>query len=233
MASLGVDVVVEKLLRKSAREALEHADDITDAVVKLHLEEVADAVFIRRGRYLGQALDDIHFEKIRVFLKKFKVDLQIGPSKGSFKVEDYFYSSGKVFEMRPQNAALFITNGKTMRLVLRKNSTTYELLHELMHLRHSQKLGLSNYYSLGKQGLNGTIIRERYVFDKLMEHAKYLNKSEVIDAKNYVNWNYNQLRKTDEIGNPIPPTIVEIPFDINSIPKKRQGINIDNLFKLK
>ena len=192
------------------------------------LTEVAEIAHLKRGKYLGQVLENVDFEKIRNFLKKYKVDLQIGKSKGLFKVEGYFYKSGKTVRLKPNEAALFITDGNTMKLVLRKNATIYELLHELMHFRHSQEIGLKAYYNMIKN--EGIVRTERFVYDKIIEYKKHLNRKELEHANRYMNWNYNEFRITDNIGNPIK---VELPFELKQLPNKRQGININRILELK
>ena len=47
--------------------------------------------------------------------------------------------------MEPHNAAMFITDGKNMKIILRENATIYEFLHELMHFRDCQNLGKTTY----------------------------------------------------------------------------------------
>jgi Metallopeptidase toxin 4 len=187
------------------------------------------AAFIKRGKYLGQVLEDIDIEKLKAFLKKSNVDFQIGPGSGIFEVEGYFYASGNLFKMEAKNAALFITDGTKMKLVLRENATVYELLHELMHYNHCKTLGIKKYYDLGKQGFNGTIIRERYVYDKILDNAEYLNREELKHAERYLNGYYKEYGITDNLGN---PTRAKLPFDLNIIPKKRQEINIDKILNL-
>jgi hypothetical protein len=199
-----------------------------------NVEELLDeaekgAAFIKRGKYLGQVLEDIDIEKLKAFLKKSNVDFQIGPGSGIFEVEGYFYASGNLFKMEAKNAALFITDGTKMKLVLRENATVYELLHELMHYNHCKTLGIKKYYDLGKQGINGTILRENYVFDKIVENSKFLNRAELEHAELYINWNYNKAGVTDNLGNPI---IEKLPFDVKDLPTKRQEIGLNKILDL-
>ena len=63
-----------------------------------------------------------------------------------------------------------------------------------------------------------------------MEHRKYLNREELVDAKRYMNKYYSKNSITDNVGNPIN---VDFNFDISQIPKKRQEVNIDKLLNLK
>lgn len=72
--------------------------------------------------------------------------------------------------------------------------------------------------------------REKYVYDKIVEFAKYLNKKELKHAEDYINWHYGKIGKTDSFGNPIKEIL---PFNLDDIPKKRQEINIDKILNLK
>ena len=236
-------------LRKSAKILVKHEDEIRKQLDEVVIEdgnstrklseadkekffdelyEVAEISFLNRGRLAGQILDEAAVAKIKSFLSKNKVELQIGNQKGVFEVDGYFYPSGKTVIMEPHNAAMFITDGLKMKMVLRENATVLEFLHEFMHFNHCKSLGIKNYYNL--KGVDGLITRERFVFDKLMEHKEYLNRRELIDAKEYMNKYYKKNGITDNAGNPI---IADFNFDIKIIPKKRQEVNIDKLLNLK
>ncbi|KMQ69926.1 hypothetical protein ACM39_02480 [Chryseobacterium sp. FH2] len=177
-----------------------------------------------RGKYLGQSLSLDDLFKIEDYLQKIKVSFQLGESKGAFKVHGYFTKSGNPVMMEAHNAAMFITDGKNMKLILRENATVYEFLHELMHLRDCQNLGKSVY--LEKSLVN----REKFVYDKMIEHSKYLNREELEHAEGYINWHYNNVGKTDNMGNPIKEAL---PFNLKDIPRKRQGVNINTIINLK
>ncbi|KMQ69924.1 hypothetical protein ACM39_02470 [Chryseobacterium sp. FH2] len=111
-----------------------------------------------------------------------------------------------------------------MKLILRENATVYEFLHELMHLRDCQNLGKSVF--LEKDLVN----REKYVYDKMVEYSKYLNREELEHAEWYINDRYDKFGVTDNAGNPIKE---KLPFDLKDIPKKRQGVNINTIMNLK
>ncbi len=240
LCSLGADLgeFLLKRARSSASNALEYEDEIRKAAKKEGIEdvdglfdelyEVAEVSLLNRGRLAGQILDEVAISKIKSFLSKNKVELQIGNQKGVFEVDGYFYPSGKTVIMESHNAAMFITDGIKMKMVLRENATVLEFLHEFMHFNHCKSLGIKNYYNL--KGVDGLIARERFVFDKLAEHKQYLNREELIDAKGYMNKNYNDFGITDNAGNPIR---VDFDFNISQIPKKRQEVNIDKLLNLK
>ena len=179
---------------------------------------------LERGKYLGQVLEDSELKKVRRVLFKNKVDMQIGPPKGAFQVDGFFYPSGRIYEMNAKNAALFITDGQKMKLVIRENATIYELLHELMHMRDSKAIGMKSF--MEKPLVN----REKYVYDKMVEHYKYLNRKELKHAEDYINWYYKKVGKTDNLGNPL---IEKLPFKLENIPKKRQEIDINKILNLK
>jgi Metallopeptidase toxin 4 len=213
---------VEELIKGIKKGNAKSVDELLEDVER-------GAAFVKRGNYLGQVLEDIDIEKVKAFLKKRNVDFQIGPGNGIFEVEGYFYASGNLFKMEAKNAALFITDGRKMKLILRENATVYELLHELMHYNHCKTLGIKKYFELGKQGINGTILREKYVFDKIVENSKFLNRAELEHAELYINWNYNKVGVTDNLGNPI---IEKLPFDVKDLPTKRQEIGLNKILDL-
>ena len=199
------------------------ADDVIN-----HLEDVAEVSLLNRGKLAGQILDGLAISKIKSFLSKNKVELQIGKQNGIFEVDGYFYPTGKTVIMESHNAAMFITDGIKMKMVLREDATVLEFLHEFMHFNHCKSLGIKNYYNL--KGVDGLITRERYVFDKLMEHKQYLNREELVEAKGYMNYYYETYGISDNLGNPLR---ADFNFDIKLIPKKRQEVNIDKLLNLK
>ena len=219
----------ESLKSKAAYKAIDEWVEQLLAAIKKELgisdEVMNGAALVKRGNYLGQVLKEIDLIKLEKFLSKLKVELQIGPSKGAFKVEGFFYESGNALILKPKNAAMFVTDGIKMKLVLRENATIYETLRELMHFRHCQSLGIKEYYNL-KQLADCNLIRERYVYEKMIEHMKFLNQKELEHAKDYL----NVVIKEHGYG---ANEFVELPFDINKIPKKRQPVNIDKILNLK
>jgi len=117
-------------------------------------------------------------------------------------------------------AAIFITDGKKMKIVLRQEATVYKFLHEFMYFRHSKTIGLQNYYDLGGYRTPGEVIKEKWVFDKLIEYKEYLTKDELIHVIDYLND-----KPFDRHGiNPI-----NFDFDINKIPSIRKEIKIKEL----
>lgn len=190
-------------------------------------DEIAEgAATIARGKYLGQALEKADFEAIRKYLARHQVELQIGPPSGIFDVDGFFMKSGNPVSLTPRNAAMFITDGLKMKMILRQNATVYEFFHEFMHFRHCQILGIKKYYDLGKDLIQGKIIRERYVYDKLIQHHKYLNSREIKHAEVYMNRYYEEFGITDNLGNPLK---VELTDELKNIPVKRQTINIEKI----
>lgn len=227
-----------KAVRTFARFVLRSIEELIECFQELlnflkkgwpEIRKVVDEAFegvshLRRGKYLGQALDEFDFIAIEKFLKKLKVELQVGKGKGAFEVEGFFYPSGNPLLLDAHNAAMFVTDGVKMKLVLRENATIYEVLHELMHMRDCQKIGM-------KQFLQKPLVeREAYVYNKMVEYAKYLNRKELKHAEDYINWHYGKVGKTDNLGNPIQEIL---PFNLNDIPKKRQEVNIDKILNLK
>lgn len=220
-----------KFVVKSIQDLLKGFQELLNFLKKgwPEIRKIVDETFegislLRRGKYLGQALDEFDFIKIEKFLKRLRVELQVGEAKGVFEVKGFFYSSGKPLLLEAHNAAMFVTDGIKMKLVLRENATIYEVLHELMHMRDCQKIGMKNFSQ------KPLVDREKYVYDKMVEFAKYLNKKELKHAEDYINWHYGKVGKTDNFGNPIKEIL---PFNLDDIPKKRQEINIDKILNLK
>ncbi|WP_449386734.1 zincin-like metallopeptidase toxin domain-containing protein [Chryseobacterium lineare] len=183
-----------------------------------------EIALLRRGKYLGQILDDADFIKIESDLKQLKVKLQIGKGAGAFEIEGFFLKSGNPLMLEAHNAAMFVTDGIKMKLILRENATVYETLHELMHMRDCQKIGMKAFMQ------KSFVEREKFVYDKMVEYQEYLNRKELKHAEDYINWHYGKVGKTDNLGNPIKEIL---PFDLKSIPRKRQGININTIINLK
>lgn len=197
---------------------------LLEAVKKLYKASSPESSLLIRGKYLGQALDEFDFITVEKFLSRFKVELQIGIGKGAFEVKGFFYKSGKPLILEPHNAAMFVTDGIKMKLILRENATVYEILHELMHMRDCRKIGMKAFL---KKDL---IAREKYVYDKMVQYSKYLNRKELKHSEDYINIHYERAGKTDNLGNPIKETL---PFNLYNIPKKRQEVNIDKILNLK
>ena len=182
-----------------------------------YLEEYNGASAIVRGRYRGQVIDKVSLSKISDYLKKLNVELQIGPAEGYVKVDGFVYPSGKVVVLEPDQAALFIADGIKKRIVLREKATVYEFLHELMHLRDCEIRGVMGFKSIT------TYQKEKFVFEKMLYYRKFLNRREVHHAKDYIDvvcyrYGYEDL---NEFG-----------FNINTIPLKRQKININKILNL-
>ncbi len=158
------------------------------------------------------------------------VELRVAPSRGAFEIDGYINRAGKVAVLEPGSAAMFITDGKKMALIIRENATVLELLHESLHYWHCKSLGKLRWYNLTKNSYSaGVVLRERFVFDKLMEHRRYLNRNELIEAKDYINSIYNKYGVTDEVGNPFK---VDFDFEISKIPNKKQEVSIAKILNL-
>lgn len=187
-------------------------------------ESFEGAALIKRGRYIGQVLEEADILLVERFLKNFKVDFQLGKAKGIVEVDGYFYPSGNVVTLKPNQAAMFITDGISMRFVIRENATTYEVLHELMHFRDCMKTGKKAFL---KKPL---VDKEKYVYDKIIEYKQYINRRELKHAENYINYHLKEASVTDKVGNPV---VEVLPFNLNDIPKKRQRVNINKILNLK
>ncbi len=110
-----------------------------------------------------------------------------------------------------------------MKIVLREEATVYEFFHEFMHYRHSQQLGLKQYLSLGGHGTTGELIKEQWVFDKLIENSKYLTKGEIEHA-----WKYLNKRVYPKFGK----DPIDLPFDNNKVPEIKKDIKLHDILKI-
>lgn len=228
LISLSRSKFVLKALKKSGDPDIEkHLAKLSDKIVDF--KRVAEGAEIIRGRYLGQVLEAADIDAVKNYLKKYNVDIQIGSGTGAFEVAGYFAKNGDVLKMPDSAAAMFITDGKNWKLVLRESATTYELLHEMMHFRQCKSIGKMKYLKYtASTPMERTILRERYVFDKMMQHRKYINREELEHAKRYM----NRVYKDGELYG-LSPNNVDFDFIISSIPKKRQPVSIDKILKLK
>lgn len=182
-----------------------------------------------RGRRLGQRLRKVDIEYLTKELKKLKIELQLHPLEGSFQIEGFFVREVVPAMMPEGAAALFITDGTKMKIVLREEATVYEFFHEFMHYNHSQALGLKKYLSLGGRGTLGELEKEQMVFDMLMKNKEYLTKSEVSHAIDYMNNPNPRFGVRARFGKPPIP----IDFDVDKIPKVRKEIKVKDILKIR
>lgn len=177
-----------------------------------------------RGRRLGQRLRKVDIEYLAKELKKLKVELQLHPLEGSFQIEGFFVREGVSAMMPERAAAIFITDGTKMKIVLREEATVYEFFHEFMHYTHSQALGLKKYLSLGGYGTTGEVIKEKWVFDKIIENKDLMTKTELEHALDYLNDKPYRRHGIDPI---------DFDFDINKIPEVRKEVKIKEILNKK
>ncbi|MEM8848867.1 MAG: zincin-like metallopeptidase toxin domain-containing protein [Pseudomonadota bacterium] len=81
-------------------------------------------------------------------------------------------------------------NNQTNTLLLREDATYYEAFHELQHARHMHEIGPDAYRALGNgDSRMQRYLRERYVYDRLMENADNIGMSAAQrgHATDYVN----------------------------------------------
>jgi hypothetical protein len=182
-----------------------------------------------RGRRLGQKLRKVDIEYLIKELKKLKVELELHPLEGSLSIEGFFVREGVPAMMPERAAAIFITDGTKMKIVLREEATVYEFFHEFMHYKHSQMLGLKKYLSLGGRGTLGELEKEQWVFDMLMKNKDYLTKSEIVHAFDYINNPNPSLGVRARFGK----SPMSVDFDINKIPEVRKEIKTSEILKIK
>ncbi|NHN25538.1 hypothetical protein FIA58_007600 [Flavobacterium jejuense] len=177
-----------------------------------------------RGRRLGQRLTKTALNNLVNYLKKSRVDFEIFPEKGAFEIKDFIGSNGKNLVMTETTQAAFVYTSKNAKFCVREGVTIYEFIHEFIHFKHSRKLGLKKYHSLGGYGTPGELIKEKQVFDKLIEFKDYLTREELKSALNYLNKDIYNIRGINPIS---------FDFDINKIPEVRKEVDIKKLFYLK
>lgn len=203
-----------KRIGEKGKGTVKYLDDIYSRLKPLNAEGAA----IVRGKYLGQVLKKSDIDTVSEFLVKYKVEFQLGPESGPFIVHGYYLPDGSPIILGKKTAAYFITDGRRWKLVLRENATVYELLHELMHFRHCKSLGKRRYLKLGSSDLGRTILRERHVYDKMVQYQKYLSRGEMKHAEDYMNFFY-------------PNT--EVGIDLSKIGTKKKPVSIDTILNLK
>jgi len=122
----------------------------------------------------------------------------------------------------PEGAqAQFIYTDKQMKMCLRDGATVYEFLHELTHMKHAKSIGLKEYYKLGGRNTPGELVKEKHVFDKIIENKDLMTKGELKHAKNYIN-------DLKELWGEPP---ISSDFDITKIPDIRKEVKINEILK--
>lgn len=119
-------------------------------------------------------------------------------------------------------AALFITDGEKMKIVLRKKATIYEFAHELTHANHAKNIGLRRYLALGGRGTSGELAKEMLVFRNMVKHKDFFTRVELSHAINYIQ------RVRRRYGEPF----LELDFNIKTIPSVRPIVEIHKIVKL-
>ena len=84
--------------------------------------------------------------------------------------------------------------------------------------------GLEKYHSLGGYGTPGELVKEKLVFDKMIEYKDFLTKNELEFSLDYLNNKIYAKRGIDPVS---------FDFDINKIPEVRKEMDIKQLFHLK
>ncbi|GLB53457.1 hypothetical protein NBRC110019_24980 [Neptunitalea chrysea] len=191
-----------------------------DAVLLEEWDDVAIRVS-GRGRRFGQIMSKSDIRKVKRFLKKHKVELELFPENGSYTIK------GLALELSDNAQAAFIisNDGKKLKMCLRKGCTVYEFFHELMHLRHSRKIGVQNYLNLVK--FSGRLEKERWVFDALMRYKEYLTHSEVDHAFNYIKDLYKRNGKLlEDVG------LLKKELYLEKVPKVRKKVKIEQIINI-
>jgi hypothetical protein len=177
-------------------------------------------------REYAKKLSRTELREIREGLNELDVDLEIHSSSGAKVVENYYNTvTGNPVIMKKTAAAMLLIEEEQIKMVLRKGATHYEFFHEYMHFRHSQDISVKEYLALGSGEYSpGRLVKEQWVYDKIIQHREFFNQSELKHALKYI----NKVRKDPHGKYPL-----EFDFDIDQIPKTRENINIEELFSKK
>jgi hypothetical protein len=164
-----------------------------------------------RGRRHGQRLRKNELATITENLKqKFGLDVQVGSESATFDITGFTKGDGTPFQMPDSAQAIFITDGKTSKIVIREGATLYEIYHEFMHFKHSQELGVDQYLKLGGKGTTGELAKEQYVFDKIVQSKEKFTREELEHALRYINDVRNKFGKAPLV------------YDFSDIPSVRK-----------
>ena len=178
-------------LRKSAKEVLEHTDELKktaknadeakqiDEVIE-HLDGMAKSGIPMsppggKGFLEGQKLSR---QEIKLWINK--ID-EISNGKAVLRIID------ETDNLLAGKQAGF--NPFTQEVFLKKGFTEYEIFHEFSHLEEFMKLGKDDYIK-GMKVISGnleldlirTYKREMYVYNKILENGNKFNKKELLHA---------------------------------------------------
>jgi len=224
--SLGADVVISKLLKKSAREALDakaftpnKGVDQTQynemiktleglAGVKV-VDEALEIDWMRRmsrpGALGGRILNVNQIKLIRQLLKqKYGIDLIV---EGSINAKNYYRPIGKF--KTPKELFAFMNsslpkkvggfNAATKQFLLTENATELMAFHELAHVKHFHTLGEEAYKKLNK------LDKEMNVWNKIYKSKDSWTVDELEDALRYI----NDIRTNPNYGFNLEPIILD------------------------
>ncbi|NHN25540.1 hypothetical protein FIA58_007610 [Flavobacterium jejuense] len=177
-----------------------------------------------RGRRLGQKWSKSSLNELANYLKKQKVDFELFPEKGSFKIKGFFDENGNPAIFPDGKQAAFVYTANEAKFIVRDGATLFETLHELIHMKHAKKIGLKKYHSLGGYQTSGELIKEQLVFDNLMKYKSFLTKEEVKWSLTYLNEYIYSIRGIEPI---------QLNFNINTIPDVRKEVNIKEILNIK
>ncbi|AXT52650.1 hypothetical protein D1818_18085 [Aquimarina sp. BL5] len=222
------DLVKElsEIIKKKEDDLLKYLDEqISFRKSQIDLLEDWDKIQISgRGRRRGQRLKKADIRLISKKLDELGVELELHSVNSSEVIKGFFLSKGRSVKMPKSAAAIFITDGVKMKIVLRKGATIYEFFHEFMHFRHAKELGLKRYLKLGGKGTSGELIKETFVFNKLINNRNYLTKEEIEHALWYINERIRSVFGKD----PVIPS-----FSLDDIPTVRKQIDINKIINKK
>ena len=141
-----------------------------------------------RGRRNGQRLRNKDFTRLNEILEnRFGIEMQVVSESGMDEIPGFIDRNGGVLRMAPGAAASFVYDGNKSRIILREGATLYEVFHEFQHFKHSRELGLTAYRQLGGRGTPGELVKEMYVYNKILENSDLFTLDELTHANDYIN----------------------------------------------
>ena len=178
-----------------------------------------------KHREFATKLSRSELNKIQEHLKELNVDLVIVDPYGDTKVKGYFTNDGKQRILPETASAMALVESYGSAIVLRKEATHYEFFHEYMHIRHSKEIGLEEYRDLRTLRYDvGRLIKEQWVYDKIIEYKAFFNQIELKHSLLYI----NKVRYQPHGKSPL-----KFDFDINTIPQTVENLNIEELLSKK
>jgi hypothetical protein len=173
LVTISVDAITERMLRKSAREALEEMSDDLRKLhpdIKKHLDEIAAG---ERGFLESKSLTENEISLWASKIKKANAELKFVEENLAIKTHFDKHNIGAAFEATAIPPTIWV----------RKGVTDFELFHESKHLEELNIIGRDQYMK-GAKEFGGTFQedlirkykREKYVYSEILKEQKLSNR---------------------------------------------------------